>query len=291
VIRVMAQPSPHSSPDPASVAFAARPRVLARHERVALDVPGLVADLSADARWWALDLALDERVSTASVWAWLEAARGLPPQVKLAVRGAGARHLVVETPAGPGAGFDAWRLAARAGLAEAHAIVTGARAPREANAGVSPALSAEASEGLDWPATERADGSRGFDLGVTDATGQAIARLTPAGDVAVEVVLGRWSPETPQARDALALLLLLAGGATRMARPFGVTEGVEMLVGFDVQLAAPIRAAELEHALRALATAAEACAAEAQFVVREEVARAFVARWPGAVVAAPRVNP
>ena len=293
MIRVMAHPSRLPSHDRAPVAFGARQHAGPRHERLALALPGVTADLQADAHWWVLDLARDGSAMEISPWTWLESARELPASVKLAVDRAGMRYLAIESPAGARAGFDAWRQAAGEGMDQAQAVLAGERTARGAGADADTAcaLPAGMSDGLDWPAVERADGSLGFDLRVSEATNQAIARLTPAGDLVVEVEVGRWSPETQVARDALALLFLLAGGATRLARPFGVTEGARVNAGFDVRFPAPVSAVELNHALHALAAAVELCAAEAHLVMHEEVARAFVARWSDAAAAALREKP
>jgi hypothetical protein len=269
----------------------APPRV--GHQRVPLAIPGAVADLWTDADWWSMDLIPGERALTLHPWAWLEAARELPAAVRPVMDRTGARRLVIEAPAQRGPGLDAWVACAAASLVAAHAVLTeaGASGGPPARERVVGALPAELGADLDWPATERDDGTRGFDLGASDTPHQAIAGLTPAGELVVEAPAGRWPTGSAVARDALARAFLLAAGATRLARPFGVATDAGTAAGFEVHLPAPVTAAALGHALHALAAAMESCAAEAPLLVQDEVARAFVARWSDAAIAASREHP
>ncbi len=76
---------------------------------------------------------------------------------------------------------------------------------------------------------------------------------------------------------AVAVLLLSAGGALRLARPFAAHAGDELACGFEVRFDGETTAAELEHGLEALAVAAWTCKEEALCLLDHAAAESYLA--------------
>jgi hypothetical protein len=76
---------------------------------------------------------------------------------------------------------------------------------------------------------------------------------------------------------AVAVLLLSAGGALRLARSFAAHAGDELACGFEVRFDGETTAAELEHGLEALAVAAWTCKEEAPCLLDHAAAESYLA--------------
>jgi hypothetical protein len=76
---------------------------------------------------------------------------------------------------------------------------------------------------------------------------------------------------------AVAVLLLSAGGALRLARPFAAHAGDEVACGFEVRFGGETTAGELEHGLGALAVAAWTCKEEALCLLDHAAAESYLA--------------
>ena len=76
---------------------------------------------------------------------------------------------------------------------------------------------------------------------------------------------------------AVAVLLLSAGGALRLARPFAAHAGDELACGFEVRFGGETTAGELEHGLEALAVAAWTCKEEALCLLDHAAAESYLA--------------
>ncbi len=76
---------------------------------------------------------------------------------------------------------------------------------------------------------------------------------------------------------AVAVLLLSAGGALRLARPFAAHAGDEVACGFEVRFGGETTAGELEHGLEALAVAAWTCKEEALCLLDHAAAESYLA--------------
>ena len=76
---------------------------------------------------------------------------------------------------------------------------------------------------------------------------------------------------------AVAVLLLSAGGALRLARPFVTNAGDQVACGFEVRFGGETTAGELEHGLEALAVAAWMCKEEALCLLDNAVRESYLA--------------
>jgi hypothetical protein len=157
--------------------------------------------------------------------------------------------------------------AARVGF---EAVLSGAEAEAASAVDASaPAVSdLQASLGeAGWACEARGDGSLAVDLGVPDLFLQAEIEPRP-GAAQCATVLAVPEPVSAAAGEALALLLLRAGGAVRQVRPV-LVPGSGM-PRFEVVLSAQPSARELGHALAALATACRLFAREVEVVARSD---------------------
>jgi hypothetical protein len=129
-----------------------------------------------------------------------------------------------------------------------------------------------------WKACERRDGSWTVDLGVPDAFFQAEID-TCDGATRFAVALATADDAPGVCRQAQALLLLRAAAVVRMARP--VRAGDTDAPHFEVALAGATSAAEVGHALSALAVACRLFGREVDIVGRDTaIATHYCARQP-----------
>jgi hypothetical protein len=152
--------------------------------------------------------------------------------------------------------------------------------PASARAGEPPDLQTLLAES-GWPAGQRADRSLSVNLGVPDAFFQAEIE-TRAGATSFAVGLAMIEDAASVCREALALLLFRAAAVVRMARPVLASDGGAPR--FEVVLAGAPSAAEVGHALSALAVACRLFGREVEVVQRSEAiaARSCAAHLGGA---------
>ena len=127
-----------------------------------------------------------------------------------------------------------------------------------------------------WDFTTRSDGSLAVELECHGAFAQASLRAHGEG-VHLSVELADCLPCSPESESAIALLLLIAGGAVRLARPV-LEQGGEMRTPrFEAVFSTIPSAAELSHALCALSVAFAACSEEVRVLWDPNVASEYLA--------------
>lgn len=129
-----------------------------------------------------------------------------------------------------------------------------------------------------WPTEVRADGSLALDLGVPDAFIQAEIELR-RGEQLCTASLAAPQSVSAAGREAMAMLLLRAGGAVRLARP--VLPRSDDAPRFEVVLTADPDVGELAHALAALAVACRLFAREIEVVQRSDAIASRVRAFRG----------
>ena len=129
-----------------------------------------------------------------------------------------------------------------------------------------------------WPSLSRQGGGLWVDLDVWDRFYQASVECEPEG-IRMAVNLSADCAWTPEARQALAILLLRACAQIRFARAVISESANEPVVPrFEVVLAEPACASEVSHALSALSIACRLCGGEVKVLQQDvETARAYLA--------------
>ncbi len=139
----------------------------------------------------------------------------------------------------------------------------------------------ELADDAGWPrVATRTDGVV-VDLGLGDRGARALVERGRAmGVVRAAVALATFPTSTPDpCGAALAVFLLRAAAAVRLARPVLVERGPWATVAYEVVYATTPDPAELAHALAALRVAAALTSAEVGVLARDAtVARAYLAR-------------
>jgi len=126
-----------------------------------------------------------------------------------------------------------------------------------------------------WACTER--GANDFSANLdADSAPPARIRMTESG-VELSVELARWNAATEASRRALAVFLLTASGALRMARACAVDADGQTGFGLQVGLPAAPAVEEIDHALAALSIAHRMCAREANVLLNDAAARCYLA--------------
>ncbi len=242
--------------------------------------------------WLAFERPLGASTMSDGGWELLRAGRRLQGALKVAIGLDGEPVLRADIAVDAGTEWsqvchDAIAMLAAADLALDPAVLAGAppAPPHSPHAGgaIAPALCAARAATLvalcaeaGHAATARPSGVVLVDVGGSEAFRQVeIVPAAGAVRVAVEIV-------TPAARSepcsaALAHLLLAASGAVRLARPWVEEREDTTSAGFEVELGPAPDAVALGRAVMALAAACNLCAREADSLVDEAVARAYLA--------------
>ena len=118
-----------------------------------------------------------------------------------------------------------------------------------------------------WAHSVRADGTLAVPLDVQEGFRQATVAVRPDGGVLLTVEVARTGPEA----RAVALLLLSASRAVRMARPAAVDGALRLEAAFDT----PPSTGEFAHALCALSVAWRLCGREAVALRQEALAKEY----------------
>jgi hypothetical protein len=128
-----------------------------------------------------------------------------------------------------------------------------------------------------WQFVERPGGSFMADLECGGDFRQALVQAGPEQDSRASVELACWESHAPASRDALAVLLLTASGAVRMARPAAEQSGDRIAARFEVRLASHASPALLGRGLAALSVACRLCGREAAILNNERIAERYLA--------------
>jgi hypothetical protein len=111
-----------------------------------------------------------------------------------------------------------------------------------------------------------------------DAETEPSARIRMSENcLLLSVELGRVDTAAAVAREALAVFLLTAGGAMRMAHAWAMEKDDGWSFGFRVCLPAAPAPEEIDHALAALSIAHRATARESRMLLDEATARCYLA--------------
>lgn len=124
---------------------------------------------------------------------------------------------------------------------------------------------------------ERPGGSLMVELESGSDFRQALVEAEPDGSWRASVELARWESHVPASRDALAVLLLTASGAVRMARP-SAGESVDGIAArLEIRLASHASPALVGRGLAALSVACRLCAREAAILRNKRIAGRYLA--------------
>lgn len=136
-------------------------------------------------------------------------------------------------------------------------------------------------EGAGWPFTARPSGALAVPLEAGPAHVMASVEALDEG-VRVAAELARPARLSLESQSALGLMLLRAGSAVCLARPWVRSEGDQVAAGWEVWLSQGMGAAQLGHALSAASVACRFTAAEARALQDRDLAGAHLAmqRWP-----------
>jgi hypothetical protein len=125
-----------------------------------------------------------------------------------------------------------------------------------------------------WACTERGPNDFAVDLGTDSAPSARISTNEHGIDFSVEVV--RCAPAAEATRLALAVFLLTASGALRLARAHAIEDGDQQRFGFQVCLPPAPTTDELDHALAALSTAYRMCTREVNLLLDDAAAQCYL---------------
>ena len=128
---------------------------------------------------------------------------------------------------------------------------------------------------LSWPSAERGPNEFSAELDANSAPPAAI-RGTKSG-VRLSVELVRSNAPAEVTRRALAVFLLTATSALRMARAYAEEQQGGLACGIEVDLPATPVAEEIGHALAALSVAHGMCARETTVLLNQAVAQCYLA--------------
>jgi hypothetical protein len=126
-----------------------------------------------------------------------------------------------------------------------------------------------------WQCTERGPNDFSADLGAESAPPARIRMNENSLVLSVELV--RSSAAAEVSRQALAVFLLTASSALRLARAYEIEADGQQSFGFQVNLPAAPAPEEIDHALAALSIACRVCAREASVLLDEAAARSYLA--------------
>jgi hypothetical protein len=126
-----------------------------------------------------------------------------------------------------------------------------------------------------WAFTERGPNDFSADLDAVSAPPARIAAID--GQLMFGVELARCTAAAEATRQALAIFLLTASGALRLARAHAVEADGEWSFGFQVCLPGAAVTEEIDHALAALSIAHRMCARESSVLLDEAAARCYMA--------------
>jgi len=185
--------------------------------------------------------------------------------------------LRAELPCTEGRAVPAAAVAVEAGFAEAQRLwrqvdVTPRAAPLPPTAAL-PAQLVQACTETGWTVNMRADDTLVVDLDVPGGHWPAHLFSLTSNETLVLVELATISAGSTASREAIAILLLLAGGVLRWVRPAVRTIGDRCVAVFEVLLPTAPTAANLVDALCGLSLASRWCAAEANALLDEPVAQ------------------
>jgi hypothetical protein len=127
--------------------------------------------------------------------------------------------------------------------------------------------------GTSWTFTERGLNDCAAQLDADSAAPARVAMIE--NDLVFSTELVRCAART--ARKSLALFLLTASGALRLARAYAVQAESEWSFGFQVCLPSAPAAEEIDHAMAALSFAHRICARESNVLLDEAAARSYLA--------------
>ncbi len=128
-----------------------------------------------------------------------------------------------------------------------------------------------------WPFTERAGGSYMVELENKGDFYQALMETRPDGSHMTSVELVAQGTFESVSREALALLLLTASGAIRMARPVVEDFNDRIAARFEIRLSDGADAAFLNRAISSLSVACRFCVREAAVLNNLRVAGKYLA--------------
>jgi len=128
-----------------------------------------------------------------------------------------------------------------------------------------------------WQFVERPGGSFMADLECGGDFRQALVEVGPDQSLRASVELACWESHAPASRDALAVLLLTASSAVRMARPAAEKSGDRVAARFEIRLAPNASPALLGRGLAALSVACRLCGREAAILSNERIAERYLA--------------
>jgi hypothetical protein len=126
-----------------------------------------------------------------------------------------------------------------------------------------------------WTFAERGPNEFSADLDAVSAPPARIAMIE--GQILFSVELARCAVAAEATRQALAIFLLTASGALRLARAHAMETDGDWSFGFQVCLPAAAATEEIDHALAALSIAHRMCARESSVLLDEAAARCYLA--------------
>jgi hypothetical protein len=127
-----------------------------------------------------------------------------------------------------------------------------------------------------WPFQERASGIAVVELPLRGSFCQALLEENGRG-VRAAIELLSTDAIAPVSQLAVAALLLCAGGALKLVRPYASDAGEHFACGFEVRFAGGPCSSELEHALAALSVACRSCRDEVNSLLDKWVAESYLA--------------
>ena len=140
-----------------------------------------------------------------------------------------------------------------------------------------------------WEVNRRADGTLVVGLDVPGGHWPANLLVLPSNEILALVELATIGVGTTAAREAVAMLLLLAGGALRWVRPAVRAIGDRWAAVFEVLLPSEPTAADLVDAWSGLSLACRWCAAEATALLDAPAAQEYLRVM--APLSVPNLNP
>jgi hypothetical protein len=244
--------------------------------------------LSAEARlegpWLSLEAPLRSRRRARDPRELLGANARLEGGVRFSLPGGGRSvSLRADLPLSPSEGLEARLRAGLRGLLEGAAFWrfrkrgTGEALPAEPQDSdeCGPGL-ADLCEEAGWGSRGLEGGARRVDLDSQRGVYHADIRAVAGGGASAAAELARLPSPGPSSRLAVAVLLLAAGGAVRLARP-ALRESVEETVAVaEVSLIPPLRAEALDRALGALSTLGWLCGPELAALAAPALADAYL---------------